>query len=91
MSSKIFTISFLSWIVFFVAVNIYSYSKVVDPMCSFPVEFGVPFTAGTYGGFVTTTHILWNGIIANGVFALCSSFVLAWAVVKIRRVLNKMP
>ena len=91
MNSKIFKISFLIGIVSFVALNLYSYSKVVDPLCSFPVEFGVPFTLGTYGGFVTTTHILWSGIIANGIVALCSSFILAWAVVKIRRVLNKMP
>ncbi len=91
MNSKIFKISFLIGIVSFVALNLYSYSKVVDPMCSFPVEFGVPFTLGTYGGFVTTTHILWSGIIANGVVALCSSFVSAWAIVRIRRVLNKMP
>jgi len=91
MNSKIFTISFLSGVISFVALNIYSYSKVVDPMCSFPVEFGVPFKLGTYGGFVTTTHILWSGIIANGIVALCSSYILAWAVVKIRRLLNKMP
>jgi hypothetical protein len=91
MNSKIFKISFLIGIISFVALNLYSYSKVVDPMCSFPAEFGVPFTLGTYSGFVTTTHILWSGIIANGVVALCSSFVVAWAVVRIRRVLNKMP
>ena len=91
MNSKIFIISFLSGLVSFVAVNVYSYSKVVDPMCSFPVEFGLPFTLGTYGGFVTTTHILWSGIIANGIVALFSSYILARTVVKIRRLLNKMP
>ena len=91
MNSKIFTISFLSGVISFVALNIDSNSKIVDPMCSFPVVFGVPFTLGIYGGFVTTTHILWSGIIANGVVALCSSFLLAWAVVRIRRMLNKMP
>ncbi len=90
MNSKIFIISFLSSLVSFVAVNIYSYSKVVDPMCSFPVEFGLPFTLGTYGGYFTTTHILWSGIIANGIVALCSSYILAWAVVKICRSQNKM-
>ncbi len=91
MHSKIFTISFLIGIFSFVAINIYSYSKVVDPMCGFLVEFGAPFTLGSYGGFVSTTHILWSGIIANGIVALSSSFVLALAVVKIRRLLNKMP
>lgn len=90
MNSKIFIISFLNGLVSFVAVNVYSYSKAVDPMCSFPVEFGLPFTLGTYGGFVTTTHILWSGIIANGIVALCSSYILAWVVVKIYRSQNKM-
>ena len=85
MNSKIFTVSFLIGVVSLVALNIYSYSKAVDPMCSFPVEFGIPFTLGTYGGFVTATHILWSGIIANGLVALCSSFVLTWAIAKIRR------
>ena len=91
MNSKIFTVSFLIGIVCFVALNIYSYSNVVDPMCSFPNEFGVPFTLGTYGGFVTTTHILWGGLIANLIIALCFSCVLALAVVKVRRFLSRLP
>ena len=90
MNPKIFIISFLSGVVSFVALNVYGYGKVFDPMCSFPVEFGFPFTLGTYGGFVTTTHILWSGVVANGIVALCLSFVLVWVIVKIRLVLNKM-
>lgn len=91
MNSKIFTVSFLIGITCFVALNIYSYSKVVDPMCSFPNKFGVPFTLGIYGGFVSTTNILWDGLIANLIVAICFSCVVALAVVKVRRFLGRLP
>ncbi|MCW5959818.1 MAG: hypothetical protein KIS76_06610 [Pyrinomonadaceae bacterium] len=85
MNSKIFIVIFLAGFTCFVVINIHSFSQVVDPMCSFPNEFGFPFTLGNYGGFVTTTNILWGGLVANLVVALCSSLILALAIVKIRQ------
>ena len=91
MNSKIFTISFLSGVISFVAFNIYSYIQVVDPMCGLPVEFGMPFTLGTYGGFVTTTHILWSGVIANMCVALIAGYMLGWAADKLFMSQHKLP
>jgi hypothetical protein len=91
MNSKIFTIGFLSGVISFAALNIYSYSQVVDPMCGLLVEFGMPFTLGTYGGFVTTTHILWSGVIANMCVALIASYMLGWAIDKLFMSQHKLP
>jgi hypothetical protein len=81
--SRIFAIGFLCGIALFIALNVYSYSQAIPPCCDLSASFGIPFTAGSYGGFVTATYILWSGVIADMFVALAASYVLGWVVEKI--------
>ena len=82
MRGKIFVV-FLICFGFNIALNLCSYSQVIDPLCSFPAQFGFPFTAGTYGGFITTTNIYWLGALLNLLFAATVSALMSYIANKI--------
>ncbi len=81
--SKIFAIDFLCGIAIFIALNVYSYSQAIPPCCDFSASFGIPFKAGSYGGFFAATYILWSGVIANTFVALAASYIFGRVVEKI--------
>lgn len=76
---KSFGIGFAIGLLPFIWFNIYSYNhmdSVICPDCS--VSFGFPFYLYETGGFFGLTIILWKGLIANVVIALCASICTGW-------------
>jgi hypothetical protein len=90
MRNNIFRFAFIICFGILLALNIYSYSQVFDPLCSFPVEFGFPVAAGTYGGFITVTNMDWFGVFINTIFAITASLGCAFVANKIYQSKNKL-
>jgi hypothetical protein len=63
----------------FIWLNNYSYNQMYKVNCDDCfVFFGFPFYLYQTGGFAGPTIILWNGLIANVVVALCASICTGW-------------
>lgn len=89
--SKMFTTGFLCGIALFIAINVYSYSQANPPCCDFSAPFGVPFELGHYGGFVSSTHLRWSGVVANMFVAVCASYICGWLIKNIFVSRNRLP
>ena len=88
---QIFAIRFSCGIALFIALNAYSYSQAVPPCCDMSASFGVPFTAGGYGGFITSTYMFWDGVVANTLAALAGSYILGWGVERLYMSRSRLP
>lgn len=79
MRIRVFYIGFFGSLLLFVAVNIYDYYRMNEPvLIDGSVKFGLPFKFYMSGGF-TGSAILWNGLIADVVIAVCASIIIGWA------------
>ena len=81
MRSKTFRIGFFIGMLLFVSANIYSYYRMPNEssMDDGFVDFGIPFKLYAYGGFWTHSVILWDGLLADILIAVCVSIILGWA------------
>ena len=75
MSRTLFSIGFLLSLLFFAAVNIYSYIIIEPPCCDMSGPFGFPLALGRYGGFVGSTSFILPGLIADAVICLVASII----------------
>jgi hypothetical protein len=73
MKSRPFILGFLATVLLLCAVNIYSYYRMPaeSTMADGFVYFGLPYRVYAYGGFFTHSVILWSGLIANVLIAIC--------------------
>lgn len=91
MRSKTFTIGFLLGLASFIAVNFYSYTQMSMPFLDGAMSFGVPFALWQFGGFVSIARVLWPGLIADILIAVCGSLLLGWALEKLFDVPRRLP
>ena len=79
MRTGAFRIGFAIGLLPFIWFNIYSYNHMYKVDCGDCfVFFGFPFYLYRTGGFANSTIILWNGLIANVVIAICASIFAGW-------------
>lgn len=88
---RIFAIGFLCGIALFIALNVYSYSQAIPPCCDMSASFGIPFTAGGHGGFITSTHIFWDGVVANMLAASAGSYISGWGAERLYTSRSRLP
>jgi hypothetical protein len=78
-SDKSFGIGFAIGLLPFIWLNIYTYDHMYEGSCDDCfVFFGFPLYLYQTGGFAGPTTILWDGLIANVVIALCASACTGW-------------
>jgi len=82
MSRPLFTLGFVLGIGLFVTANVHSYHVAEPPCCDFSVPFGVPFPLGQTGGFISVTHFMLLGVIADVIVGLIASVGFAWMFAK---------
>ena len=89
MHSKTFAFGFFGGLLSFVAANLYSYFRMADypSMDDGFVDCGLPFKLYAYGGFFGHSVILWQGLLADVLIAICTSVILGWLIA--RFVLNR--
>jgi len=74
-----FGIGFVIGLLPFILINISSYNRMYIGGCDdCVVFFGFPFHLYQTGGFAGPTIILWDGLIAYVVIALCASVFAGW-------------
>jgi hypothetical protein len=86
-SRKFFLLGYVSGLLMFTAVNIYSYQNADPPCCDRSIDFGLPFSLGTFGGYVGNTIFLPAGFVINSIIAVVTSLILGWLFGKLLPVL----
>ncbi len=79
-SARAFTVGCLSSLFLVGAANVYSYSHMYDEIYLDDgfASFGFPFQWYSVGGFSGTTHISWEGLLANILLAVCVGHSIGW-------------
>lgn len=73
-----FNVGFFGSLILFVAINLFSYSRMYDgEQLSHAMRgFGVPFWLYETGGALTMSYVLWYGLFADVLIASFVSFVV---------------
>lgn len=91
--SKAFTFGFFGGLLLFVAANLYSYFRMAEypSMDDGFVDCGVPFKLYAYGGFFGHSVILWQGLLADVLIAICMSIILGWVIERLLFNRSRLP